>query len=64
MGVHVDDGDVVFHCHGGWALGVRLKVGLGGRCDEGAGTLGCEDVLDADGDGGETLFYCKVMEYL
>lgn len=63
VGVDVDDGDLVLQCYGGWALGVRVEVGVGGRGDEGAGTLGREDVFDADGDGGETLLYCEMMDY-
>lgn len=50
VGVDVDDGDLVFYCYGCWALRVRLEVGVGGRGDEGAGTFGCEDIFDADGD--------------
>ena len=50
MGVDVDDGDLVLYCYGGWALRVGLEVGVGGRGDEGAGVLGCEDIFDADGD--------------
>lgn len=63
VGVHVDDGDLVFYGHGGWALGVGLEVGVGGRGDEGAGALGREDVLDADGDRRETLLYCEMVDY-
>lgn len=63
MGVDVDDGDLVLYCHGGGALGVGLEVGSGGRGDDGAGALGCEDVLDADGDRGEALLYCEMMDY-
>ena len=52
VGVHVDDGDVVFDRYGGGALWVGGKVEgrSGGRSDEGARTLGREDVLDADWD--------------
>ena len=50
VGVDVDDGDLVLYCYGGWALRVGLEVRVGGRGDEGAGALGCEDVLDADRD--------------
>ena len=62
--VHIDDGDLVLHCHGGWALGVGLEVrGVGGWCDEGAGALGSEDVFDADGDGREALLHGEMMDY-
>ena len=50
MGVDVDDGDLVLYGHGGWTLGVGLVGGGGGWGDEGAGTLGGEDILDADWD--------------
>ena len=50
VGVDVDDGDVVFYCYGGWALGTEWRVGLGGRRDEGARALRREDILDADWD--------------
>ncbi len=64
MGVDVHDGDLVLHCYGGGALGVGLGGGVGGGGgDEGAGALGREDVFDADGDGGETLLYCEMMDY-
>ena len=29
VGVDVDDGDVVFHRHGGWVFGVRVLVRAG-----------------------------------
>lgn len=50
MGVDVDDGDLVLYCHGSRALRVRLEVGVRGRGDDGAWALGCEDILNADGD--------------
>ena len=63
VGVDVDDGDLVLYGYGGWALGMRLEVGLGGWGDEGAGALGREDVFDADGDGGEALLYGEMVDY-
>ena len=50
MGVNIDDCDLVLYGYGGWTLGVKLLVGGGGRGDKGAGTLGGEDIFDADWD--------------
>lgn len=46
--VDVDDGDLVLYGYGSWALRMGLEFGCGGRSDEGAGTLRCDDVLDPD----------------
>ena len=50
MGVDVDDGNLVLYCYSSWALGMGLRIGVGGWSDEGAGTVRCENILDADRD--------------
>ena len=48
----------------GWgAVGVRGMGGLGDGGDKCAGALGCEDVFDADGDRGEALLHCEMVEH-
>lgn len=62
--VHVHDGDLVLHRHGGRAFGVReLVVWAVVDCDESAAALGEEDVFDADWDFGNAVFDGEMVEY-